>query len=202
MIDLTPLEHRVPKHVMAELPDTMAKFNINTPLRLAHFLAQCAHESGNFSVTRENLSYSADRLRVIFPKYFPTPEVAKQYERNQVKIGSRVYANRMGNGDEKSEEGYKFRGRGYIQLTGKENYAAFDKFVTEDVLAEPELVASKYPLMSAAWFFDKNNLWKLCDVGDGEDVVKNVTKRVNGGLHGFDDRLKKFKMFYGFLAKQ
>jgi len=202
MIDLTPLEHRVPKHVMAELPDTMARFNINTPLRLAHFLAQCAHESGNFSVTRENLSYSADRLRVIFPKYFPTPEVAKQYERNQVKIGSRVYANRMGNGDEKSEEGYKFRGRGYIQLTGKENYAAFDKFVTEDVLAEPELVASKYPLMSAAWFFDKNNLWKLCDVGSGEDVVKNVTKRVNGGLHGFDDRLKKFKMFYGFLVKQ
>ena len=108
----------------------------------------------------------------------------------------------MGNGDEKSEEGYKFRGRGYIQLTGKENYAAFDKFVTEDVLAEPELVASKYPLMSAAWFFDKNNLWKLCDVGSGEDVVKNVTKRVNGGLHGFDDRLKKFKMFYGFLVKQ
>lgn len=199
MVDISKLEHRIPKHVMAELPDTMAKFNINTPLRLAHFLSQCAHESGSFSLTRENLSYSADRLMVIFPKYFPTIEVAKQYERNQVKIGSRVYANRMGNGDEKSEEGYKFRGRGYIQLTGKDNYKAFDKFVTEDIVAEPELVSSKYPLMSAAWFFDKNNLWKLCDVGAGEDVVKNVTKRVNGGMHGYDDRLKKFKMFLGFV---
>lgn len=199
MLDLKKLEHKVPKHVMDELPDTMAKFNINTPLRLAHFLSQCAHESGNFSVARENLSYSADRLRVVFPKYFPTIEVAKQYERNQVKIGSRVYGNRMGNGDEKSEEGYKFRGRGYIQLTGKDNYSAFDKFVTEDIVAEPELVASKYPLMSAAWFFDKNNLWKICDLGAGEDAIKNLTKRINGGLHGLDDRIKKFKLFYSLV---
>jgi len=199
MIDLSTLEHRIPKHVMDELPDTIAKFNINTPLRLAHFLSQCAHESGSFSVNRENLSYSADRLRVVFPKYFPTPEVAKQYERNQVKIGSRVYANRMGNGDEKSEDGYKFRGRGYIQLTGKDNYAAFGKFVAEDIVNNPELVASKYSLMSAGWFFDKNNLWKMCDVGAGEDVVKNLTKRINGGLHGLDDRLKKFKMYLSFV---
>ena len=199
MVDLSKLEHRIPKHVMAELPDTIAKFKINTPLRLAHFLSQCAHESGNFSTTRENLSYSADRLRVVFPKYFPTPEIAKQYERNQVKIGSRVYANRMGNGDEKSEDGYKFRGRGYIQLTGKDNYKAFDKFVTEDILIEPELVASKYPLTSAAWFFDKNNLWAICDIGGSEDVIKNLTKRINGGLHGLDDRIKKFKLFYGFV---
>lgn len=200
MVDLSKLEHRIPKQVMAELPDTMAKFNINTPLRLAHFLSQCAHESGNFNATRENLNYSADRLRVVFPKYFPTPEVAQQYARNQVKIGSRVYANRMGNGDEKSEEGYKFRGRGYIQLTGKSNYQAFDKFVPDNIVMEPELVASKYPLMSAAWFFDKNNLWAICDLGATEDVVKNLTKRINGGLNGLDDRLKKFKLFYGFLT--
>lgn len=199
MVDLSKLEHRIPKHVMAELPDTMAKFNINTPLRLAHFLSQCAHESGSFNTTRENLSYSADRLMVVFPKYFPTIQVAKQYERNQVKIGSKVYANRMGNGDEKSEEGYKFRGRGYIQLTGKSNYQAFDKFVPENIVMEPELVASKYPLTSAAWFFDKNNLWAICDLGATEDVVKNLTKRINGGLNGLDDRLKKFKLFYGFL---
>ena len=199
MVDISKLEHRIPKHVMAELPDTMLKFNINTVLRLSHFLSQCAHESGNFSLTRENLSYSADRLRVVFPKYFPTPEIAKQYARNQVKIGSRVYANRMGNGDEKSEEGYKFRGRGYIQLTGKSNYQAFDKFVPENIVMEPELVASKYPLTSAAWFFDKNNLWAICDLGATEDVVKNLTKRINGGLNGLDDRLKKFKLFYGFL---
>lgn len=200
MVDLSKLEHRIPQQVMAELPDTMAKFNINTTLRLAHFLSQCAHESGNFSATRENLNYSADRLRVVFPKYFPTPEIAKQYARNQVKIGSRVYANRMGNGDEKSEEGYKFRGRGYIQLTGKSNYQAFDKFVSDNIIAEPELVASKYPLMSAAWFFDKNNLWAICDLGATDDAVKNLTKRINGGLNGFDDRLKKFKLFYGFLT--
>lgn len=199
MVDLTTLEHRIPKHVMDELPDTIAKFNINTPLRLAHFLSQCAHESGSFTVNRENLSYSADRLRVVFPKYFPTSEIAKQYEKNQVKIGSRVYANRMGNGDEKSEDGYKFRGRGYIQLTGKDNYVAFGKFVAEDIVNNPELVASKYPLMSAAWFFDKNGLWKMCDVGDGEDVVKNLTKRINGGLHGLDDRLKKFKIYLSFV---
>lgn len=201
MVDLKKLEHKIPKEVFDQLPDTMAKFNITNNLRLAHFLSQCAHESGNFSLTRENLNYSANRLLVVFPRYFPTIQVAKQYERNQVKIGSRVYANRMGNGDEKSEEGYKFRGRGYIQLTGKSNYQAFDKFVDDDIVNNPELVASKYPLMSAAWFFDKNNLWAICDIGAGEDVVKNVTRRVNGGLNGYDDRLKKFNLFFGLLTK-
>lgn len=200
MVDLKKLEHKLPKEVMDELPDTIKKFNINTSLRLAHFLSQCAHESGSFKVTRENLNYSANRLRVVFPRYFPTIEMAKQYERQPVKIGSRVYGNRMGNGDEKSQDGYKYKGRGYIQLTGKNNYAAFDKVVADDILNNPDLVATKYPLMSAAWFFDKNNLWAICDLGPGEDAIKNLTKRINGGLNGYDDRVAKFKIYYGLLT--
>lgn len=202
MVDLKKLEHKLPKEVLDALPDTIKKFNINTNFRLAHFLSQCAHESGSFKVTRENLNYSADRLRVVFPRYFPTIEVAKQYERQPVKIGSRVYANRMGNGDELSSDGYKYKGRGYIQLTGKNNYSAFDKVVGDDILNNPDLVSSKYPLMSAAWFFDKNNLWAICDLGAGEDVIKNLTKRINGGLNGYADRLSKFKIYYGFLTNK
>ena len=186
--------------IMGEVFAIVEKFNITNHLRLSHFLSQCAHESGNFKFLTENLNYSADGLLKIFPKYFKDKATADAYARKPEKIGSRVYANRMGNGDEASGEGFKFRGRGYIQLTGKDNYKQFGAFVGEDLVANPDLVATKYPLTSAAFFFDKNKLWDICDKGDTPDVVTQVTKRVNGGTHGLEDRLSKFNMFNTLLV--
>lgn len=194
-MEIEKLKDTLPVAVMAEIPLVMQKFGITNKLRLAHFLAQCAHESANFTALKENLNYSADGLRKIFPKYFPTIDFATKYARQPEKIANRVYASRMGNGDELSGEGFKFRGRGYIQLTGKSNYQAFSTFIGEDCIANPDLVANKYPLASAAFFFDKNKLWDICDKGDHPDHVLAVTKRVNGGTHGYDDRLAKFKKF-------
>lgn len=197
---LAALKGHVPDAVIAAIPDTAAKFGITTPLRLAHFLAQCGHESGGFRATQENLNYSAKGLMGIFKKYFPTAALAAAYERKPEKIANRVYGGRMGNGAEASGEGYKFRGRGYIQLTGKENYAAFDKTVPEDILANPDLVATKYALGSAAFFFQRNKLWAICDQGSSDTVVTSVTKRVNGGTIGLPDRIKHFKEYYKLLA--
>ena len=154
-LKLEKLKGHVPDAVIAMIPDTAQKFQINTPLRLAHFLAQCGHESGGFKATQENLNYSAKGLRGIFGKYFPTDALAEQYQRKPEAIASRVYGGRMGNGVESTKEGYKFRGRGYIQLTGKDNYTAFGKAINEDVISNPDLVSSKYALLSAAWFFSK-----------------------------------------------
>ena len=197
---LEALSKKLPASVMAEIPVIIEKFGIDGPLRLSHFLSQCAHESGNFKFLKENLNYSADGLRKIFPKYFPTIEAANKYARQPEKIANKVYGGRMGNGDEASGDGFKFRGRGYIQLTGKDNYAAFDKFVDDDIMADPDLVATKYPLTSAAFFFHKNKLWDVCDKGHGDDVVLAVTKRVNGGTHGLTDRQEKFDLFHSTLA--
>lgn len=199
MINTTKLKGHVPDSVIAQLPDAMAKFNITTPLRLAHFLAQCGHESGGFKAVSENLNYSKEGLTKIFPKYFPGT-LAESYARNPEKIASRVYANRMGNGDETSKEGFKFRGRGYIQLTGKSNYINFTKFIGEDCVANPDLVATKYPLASAAFFFNSNNLWSICDKGADDATVTAVTKRVNGGTIGLADRIKHFKEYYSLLS--
>lgn len=196
---LDKLKGHVPDAVIAQIPDTAAKFNITNPLRLAHFLAQCGHESGGFKAVNENLNYSADGLKKIFPKYFPG-NLNESYARNPEKIASRVYASRMGNGDEASKEGFKFRGRGYIQLTGKSNYTNFAKFIGEDTVANPDLVATKYPLASAAFFFDSNKLWAICDKGATDAVVTEVTKRVNGGTIGLPDRIKHFKEYYSLLA--
>lgn len=197
--NLSRLKGHIPDVVLAAIPETAERFGITTSLRLAHFLAQCGHESAGFTATQENLNYSANGLRNIFKKYFPTDALAVAYQRNPQKIANRVYANRMGNGPESSGEGYKFRGRGYIQLTGKENYTAFDKTVPEDILANPDLVASKYALASAAFFFDKNNLWRICDQGSTDQIVTAVTKRVNGGTIGLNDRLKHFKEYFKLL---
>jgi putative chitinase len=195
---LDALKGHIPDAVIAQIPDTAAKFGITNVLRLAHFLSQCGHESGNFKAVSENLNYSADGLKKIFGRYFPG-NLNESYAKQPEKIASRVYGSRMGNGDEASKEGYKFRGRGYIQLTGKSNYTAFDKFVEDDILANPDLVATKYPLMSAAFFFNNNKLWSICDLGATEDVVKKVTLRVNGGQIGILDRIKHFNEFYALL---
>ena len=195
---LENLKGHVPDSVIAQIPDTAAKFGITNVLRLAHFLSQCGHESGGFKAVSENLNYSADGLKKIFGKYFPG-NLNESYARQPEKIAARVYASRMGNGDESSKEGFKFRGRGYIQLTGKSNYANFAKFIGEDTIANPDLVATKYPLASAAFFFDSNKLWSICDKGADDATVTAVTKRVNGGTIGLDDRIKHFKEYYALL---
>lgn len=192
------LKGKIPDGVFTQIPDVITKFEVNTPLRLAHFLSQVGHESGGFKSVYENLNYSADRLKVIFPKYFKQQGLAEAYERKPELIGSRVYGNRMGNGDEGSRDGYKYRGRGYIQLTGKSNYAAFDKFVTEDIVTNPDLVATKYPLVSAAWFFTR--CLPKCDRGSSYEVIESVTRCVNGGIIGLTDRAKHFNEYYQLLA--
>ena len=199
-LKLEGLRGHIPDSVIAQIPDTAAKFEINTPLRLAHFLAQCGHESGGFRLTKENLNYSAKGLNGTFKKYFPTLDSAVPYERKPDKIANKVYGNRMGNGPESSGEGAKFCGRGYIQLTGKENYTAFGKSINEDMTANPEKVATDYALLSAAWFFSKNGLHKMADGGATDAVVTSITKRVNGGTIGLADRIKHFKEYYSLLS--
>ena len=198
-MNLEKLKGHIPDSVIAQIPSIETKFEINTPLRLAHFLAQCGHESGGFKVVKENLNYGAKGLRSIFGKYFPTDALALAYERKPEKIANKVYANRMLNGDEASGDGYKFFGRGYIQLTGKENYTNFGKAIGVDLTATPDLVATQYPLLSAAWFFHKNGLHKLADAGATEAAVTSVTKRVNGGVIGLADRIKHFNEYYNLL---
>lgn len=198
-MNLTKLNMSLPAGVSEQIPAILEKFKINTPLRLAHFLAQCAHESGGFKFTKENLNYSAEGLLKTFPKYFKDIETANKYARKQDNIANRVYGGRMGNGDEASGDGSKFKGRGYIQLTGKQNYSAFDKFVDENILENPELVATKYPMLSAAWFWDSRKLNAIADTGSGDDVVTKITRIVNGGSHGLADRLSKFKTFYSLV---
>jgi putative chitinase len=197
-LNIDKLKGHIPDAVIAQIPETAAKFNITSNLRLAHFLAQCGHESGGFKAVSENLNYSADGLKKIFPKYFPG-NIAESYSRNPEKIASKVYGGRMGNGDESTKEGFKFRGRGYIQLTGKANYTNFAKFIGEDTVANPDLVATKYPLASAGFFFDSNKLWAICDKGADDATVTAVTKRVNGGTIGLVDRIKHFKEYYNLL---
>jgi putative chitinase len=197
-LKLEKLKGHIPDAVIAQIPETAQKFNITNPLRLAHFLSQCGHESAGFKAIQENLNYSADGLKKIFPKYFPG-NLAEGYARNPEKIASKVYGGRMGNGDETTKEGFKFRGRGYIQLTGKDNYTRFGKFIGEDTVANPDLVATKYPLASAAFFFDSNKLWEICDRGADDATVTAVTKRVNGGTIGLPDRIKHFKEYFALL---
>jgi putative chitinase len=193
-LNLGGLAGKVPDGVIAQIPQTAQEFGITTNLRLAHFLAQCALESNNFTATVENLNYRAARLMEVFPKYFRGVDTSA-YANNPEKIGNRVYANRMGNGDEASGDGFKFRGRGYIQLTGKTNYTSFSTFVGEDCVASPDLVATKYPLASAAFYFKSNNIWAICDRGADDGTVTQVTKAVNGGTHGLPERLQNFKKF-------
>jgi putative chitinase len=199
-MNLTKLNTIIPVTVADQIPAVIDKFQINTPLRLAHFLAQCAHESGNFKTVTENLNYGAAGLRSIFGKYFKDDASAKVSERKPEKIANKVYASRMGNGDEASGDGFKFRGRGYIQLTGKDNYSAFDKVVDDDILSNPDLIATKYPLLSAAWFWNSRSLNTLADKGATVADVTAITKKVNGGTHGLSERISKFKLFVETLS--
>lgn len=199
-MDASKLVSALPPAAFKFMLQIVGKYKITDPLRLAHFLAQIAHESGNFTAVVENLNYSSDGLLKTFPKYFKDRAIADRYARKPQQIGSRVYANRMGNGNEASGDGFKFRGRGYLQLTGKDNYKAFSAFIGQDCVADPTLVANKYPMDSAVWFFEVNKMWDICDKGAGEDVVKAVTRKVNGGLNGIADRLQKFNLYNNSLV--
>jgi putative chitinase len=183
-------------------PGTMKKameFYKFTPIRAAHFFAQTAHETGGFKLFTEILNYSADGLQKIFGKYFPG-NLEESYSRNPEKIANRVYASRMGNGAEASGDGWKFRGRGALQLTGKDNYKAFSDYLKKpEIMTTPDLVATTYSFESAMFFFDKNKLWSICDQGVNDAAILALTKRINGGTHGLDDRNQKTKKYYEYV---
>jgi putative chitinase len=201
VLNLEKLKGHIPQSIIDQIPDTAARFGITTPLRLAHFLSQASHESGGFRAFSENLNYNAKGLCGIFRKYFPSVTIALQYERKPEKIANKVYASRMGNGNEASGEGWKYRGRGALQTTGKSNYQDFANFMQmPEIMSNPDLVATKYALASAAFFFKKNSLWSICDQGASDEVVKKLTKRINGGQIGILERLKEFKHFYHLLV--
>jgi putative chitinase len=178
-----------------------AAFYKLSPDRAAHFFAQTAHESGNFKAFSENLNYGAKGLRTTFGKYFQTEGIAKNYERQPQRIANRAYANRMGNGDEASGEGWLYKGRGPLQLTGKNNYRAFGRYIgrEQEILDNPDLVATELGFESALWFFDANKLWSICDRGINDAAILALTKRINGGTHGFDDRKLKTKKYAAWL---
>jgi putative chitinase len=193
---MNTLKGHIPDKVLAEMPGVMTKFEINTPLRLAHFLAQCAYESMNFERVYENLNYSADGLKRMFGL---SELLAVKYERQPEKIANKVYANKIGNGPEDTKDGWKFRGRGYIQLTGRANYLEFSKDIQVDVTKDPDLVATKYPLLSAAWYFHKRGINEIADRGATEAVVRAVTKKINAGSHGINTRINLFNNYYKIL---
>ena len=199
-MDLSRLKGHVPDTVIAQIPSIQEKFGIKSALRLAHFLAQAGHESGGFRVTNENLNYSAKGLQGIFKKYFPSEGIALEYAKKPQKIANRVYSGRMGNGNEATGDGYKFRGRGYIQLTGRDNYTAFGKSIDVAIEENPDIVSTTHALTSAAWFWSKNKLNEIADTGATDEVVTKITKRVNGGTIGLADRIKHFKEFHTLLV--
>jgi putative chitinase len=170
------------------LSEHLPTFEIVTPARVAGFIAQCQHESLDFTLLQENLNYSAKGLNGVFKKYFPTMDLAESYQRQPEKIANRVYGSRMGNGDESSGDGFKFRGRGLIQLTGRNNYTMFSRefFGDDHVVEDPDLVRTPpYAVLSACWFWNKNGLNRWCDEGD----IVTLSKRINGGTIGLDDRI-------------
>jgi putative chitinase len=170
-----------------------------TPIRAAHFFGQTAHETGDFKLFSENLNYSANGLKKIFGKYF-TASTALLYARNPEKIANKVYGNRMGNLDESSGDGYKFRGRGALQLTGKSNYEAFAKYLGKpEIIDKPDVVANEYAFESAMFFFDKNNLWNICDGGVNDATILKLTKRINGGTNGLAHRTELTNKYYNLV---
>jgi len=172
-----------------------------TPVRAAHFFAQTAHETGGYKAFTENLNYSSSGLRSIFGKYFLNESIANNYSRKPEQIANRVYASRMGNGDELSGDGWRYRGRGALQLTGKDNYAAFAKYCNRpDVMSDPDIVATELAFESAMFFFERNKLWAICDQGVNDSTILALTKKINGGTHGLADRNEKTKKFFKWAA--
>ena len=173
------------EHWCEALNKILPDYDISTPQRVAAFVAQAAHESGGFTALHENLNYRPETLRKVFPKYFPTDDLANQYAHNPEMIANRVYANRMGNGDEASGDGFRYCGRGLIQLTGKQNYQAFADSIETPVEQVPDFLQTfEGAVQSACWFWENNNLNQYADSGD----ILTMTKRINGGTIGLEDR--------------
>lgn len=202
------LRGHVPELVLSQIPMAAERFGINTPLRLSHFLSQCAHESGNFRLVTENLNYSAQGLANTWPNRFAVNpnarplvpnQLAQQLQRKPQEIANTVYSNRMGNGAPNTNDGFNFRGRGYIQLTGRSNYTDFGRMINENIIDRPDRVATEFPLLSAAWFFHKNGINTISDRGHTDAIVEQVTRRVNGGIIGLSNRLKYFRKFHNLL---
>lgn len=196
---LIKLKDHLPELIYNQL-DNVLVFGIDGPKRMSHLLGQAYHESGGFRTFQENLNYSAQGLLNTFPKYFKTKEIAEQYARNPEKIANRVYANRMGNGDEASGDGWKHRGFGALQTTGTDNQQEFFEFKGLPKNTEPSKIATDYPLESAAYFFKKNNLWSICDQGVDDATITKLRKRVNGGILGLTEVAKHTKEFYKILT--
>jgi len=197
MTNIEKLRGKIPQNVFEELPLIIQKRNL-TPCQLAHFLAQCHHESGGFKHAVENLNYSATRLQQVFPKHYQSTALAANHARKPELVGARVYANRMGNGNEQSGDGFYRRGRGYIQLTGTDNHQDFFSTMGLPADSDPELISKVYPLASAAWFFDERKVWRVCSEPT-EKAVLAVTRLVNGGTIGIDDRIKMFNYYWDLL---
>ena len=188
MVDAEKLQKlKINPELVDAFNQTFERWGISNPLQQAAFIGQCGHESGNFRILEENLNYAADRLMKIWPKRFPTLDAAQPYHRNPRKIANKVYANRMGNRDEASDDGWRFRGSGWIQLTGHDNFFHFSKAMGEDFVLKPDLVRTPlYAAHSAGWFWKTQNLNRFADVRDWT----GLTKRINGGIIGLDDRIK------------
>jgi putative chitinase len=183
-----------PQGWVDSMNNVFPNYELDSPKRIAAFLAQCGHESGGWTVFEENLNYSAKGLMGIFKKYFPDEATATAYQRQPEKIANKVYANRMGNGPESSGDGWKYRGRGPIQLTGKDNYRAFAKEMFDDwenLFNNPDWVNADrdFALMSAIWFWNKNKLNREADAGD----IKTMTRKINGGYIGLEDRIHHYE---------
>jgi putative chitinase len=197
---LNKLHNKIPVQVLNELGDVMKQFGITNSFRLTHFLAQVAHESGNFKHVRENLNYSTEGLLKVFPKYFDK-NTAPLYARKPEQIANIVYESRMGNGNRNSGDGWRFRGRGFLQVTGRTNYKAFSDHIGDvNIMINPDLIATKYPLTSAGWFFEKRGLWKICDEGVDLATIRKVSQRVNGGFNGIADRVSKTNVLFNILV--
>ncbi len=176
-------------HWFDALNEILPEYEINTPQRVASFVAQCAHESGGFRALKENLNYKAESLVRVFPKYFKTLDEARHYEKQPEKIANKIYGNRMGNGDEASGDGFRYCGRGLIQLTGKDNYSWFAASLEIPVEEVPEYLQTfEGAVQSACWFWETNNLNQWADKGD----ILTMTKRINGGTIGLEDRIKHY----------
>jgi putative chitinase len=197
---LNKLHNKIPVQVLNELGDVMKQFGITNSFRLTHFLAQVAHESGNFKHVRENLNYSTEGLLKVFPKYFDK-NTAPLYARKPEQIANIVYESRMGNGNRNSGDGWRFRGRGFLQVTGRTNYKAFSDHIGDvNIMVNPDLIATKYPLTSAGWFFEKRGLWKICDEGVDLATIRKVTRVINGGFNGISDRVSKTNVLFNILV--
>jgi putative chitinase len=171
------------------LSSVLPEYEIDSPQRVAAFIAQCTHESGGFKRLKENLNYKWESLRKVFPKYFPTDELAQEYAHKQEQIANRVYGGRMGNGDESSGDGFRYCGRGLIQLTGRNNYTKFAESIGIAVEEVPALLETfEGAVKSACWFWKTNNLNQYADAGD----ILTMTKRINGGTIGLEDRIKHY----------